>query len=93
MSIVYVAKRSITPCTLNLRKEIMTTSKEKLILKPAEKFCLTVEEASAYFEINDKKLRQIASEHRDDGICAKHGTKLLIYRPAFEQFLLQTSDI
>lgn len=71
----------------------MTTSKEKLILKPAEKFCLTVEEVSAYFEINDKKIRQIASEHRDDGICAKHGTKLLIYRPAFEQFLLQTSVI
>lgn len=71
----------------------MTTSKEKLILKPAEKFCLTVEEASAYFEINDKKIRQIASEHRDDGICAKHGAKLLIYRSAFEQFLLQISDI
>ena len=71
----------------------MTTSKKKLILKPAEKFCLTVEEASAYFEINDKKILQIASEHRDDGICAKHGTKQLIYRPAFEQFLLQTSDI
>ena len=71
----------------------MSTNKEKLILKPAEKFCLTVEEAAAYFEINDKKIRQIATEHRDDGICAKHGAKLLIYRPAFEQFLLQTSDI
>ena len=81
------------PCTLNLRKEIMSTNKEKLTLKPDEKFCLTVEEAAAYFEINDKKIRQIATEHRDDGICAKHGTKLLIYRPAFEQFLLQTSDI
>lgn len=67
--------------------------KEKLILKPAEKFCLTVEEAAAYFEINDKKIRQIASEHMNDGICAKHGTKLLIYRSAFEEFLLQTSDI
>lgn len=81
------------PCTLNLGKEIMSTNKKKLTLKPAEKFCLTVEEAAAYFEINDKKIRQIATEHRDDGICAKHGTKLLIYRPAFEQFLLQTSDI
>ena len=81
------------PCTLNLGKEIMSTNKKKLTLKPAEKFCLTVEEAAAYFEINDKKIRQIATEHRDDGICAKHGTKLLIYRPAFEQFLLQTFDI
>ena len=71
----------------------MTISNEKLKLKPEEKFCLTVEEASAYFEINPKKMRQLASEHRDKGICAKHGTKLLIYRPAFEQFLLQTSDI
>ena len=71
----------------------MSTNKEKRTLKPAEKFCLTVEEAAAYFEINDKKIRQIATEHRDDGICAKHGTKLLIYRPAFEQFLQQTSDI
>jgi len=32
-------------------------TKEKMTLKPAEKFCLTVEEAAAYFEINDKKIR------------------------------------
>ena len=68
-------------------------NKEKFILKPAEKFCLTVEEAATYFEINEKKIRQIASEHRDEGVCGKHGTKLLIYRPAFEKLLLQMSDI
>lgn len=68
-------------------------SKEKLILRPVEKFCLTVEEAAAYFEINEKKIRQIAQEHKDEGICAKHGAKLLIYRSAFEEFLLQISDI
>ena len=70
----------------NVTKNFTTVNQQK----KKEKFSAV---NNISFEINDKKIRQIATEHRDDGICAKHGTKLLIYRPAFEQFLLQTSDI
>ncbi len=66
---------------------------EKLSLMPSQKFCLTVEEAAAYFEIGEKKIRKLAEEHQDDGIFTKHGVKLLIIRPAFENFILRTSQI
>ena len=32
-----------------------------------DKFCLTIEEASAYFNIGDKKLRKIVSDNLDSG--------------------------
>ena len=62
-------------------------------LKPKEKFCLTVEEASAYFEIGEKKIRELYRAHPDDGIFSRHGVKLLILREPFEKFLTQTSEI
>ena len=73
------------------------SGKEKDSLKnkllPKDKFCLTVEEAAAYFEIGEKKIRLLAEAHRDDGIFTRHGVKVLVLRTAFENFLLQTSDI
>lgn len=69
----------------------MTEKKVKLL--PGEKFGLTIEEAAAYFEIGDKKIRQIAENHPDDGICTKNGTKTIILRPQFEKFLTETSEI
>ena len=62
-------------------------------LKPGEKYCLTVEEAAAYFEINDKKIRALAKDHADEGIFVKHGVKLLILRPQFETYLTKTPEI
>ena len=32
-----------------------------------DKFCLTIEEASEYFNIGEKKLRKIVSENLDSG--------------------------
>lgn len=71
----------------------MMKNEEKYTLLPADKFCLTVEEASDYFEIGPKKIRQLAEMHNDDGIFTRHGVKLLVIRPAFENFLGQTPQI
>lgn len=69
----------------------MTIAKEKThTLLPAEKYCLTVSEAAAYFEIGPKKIRQIATEHLEDGIFVRHGAKLLILRIPFEEYLQKT---
>lgn len=62
-------------------------------LNPGEKFCLTVEEASFYFEIGAKKIRELAKMHEDDGIFIHHGVKLLVLREPFERFLTHTSEI
>ena len=71
----------------------MTLTEDKYALRPAEKFCLTVAEASGYFEIGEKAIRKIAQEHPDNGIFTRHGVKLLVLRPAFENFLMNTSEI
>lgn len=62
-------------------------------LMPYEKYCLTVKEASEYFEIGEKKIRELSKTHMDDGIFVMHGVKLLILRPNFEKFLGQTPEI
>lgn len=66
-------------------------SNDKLL--PNQKYCLTVQEASKYFEIGENKIRALAKDHMEDGIFVLHGVKLLILRPQFEIFLTQTSEI
>lgn len=73
--------------------KLMMKNEEKSVLMPGEKYCLTVAEAAAYFEVGPKKIRQLAEEHMDDRIFTRHGVKLLVVRPAFENFLAQTSQI
>jgi hypothetical protein len=58
-----------------------------------DKFCLSVEEASLYFNIGQKKLRNIAADHIDSGLVIQNGSKLLIKRIAFENFLKKTTSI
>lgn len=45
-----------------------------------DKFCLTIEEASAYFNIGEKKLRKIVSENLDSGFIIQNGVKFLVKR-------------
>ena len=58
-----------------------------------DKFCLTIDEASEYFNIGEKKLRQIASENLDSGFVIQNGVKVLIKRKRFETFLEELSAI
>ena len=52
-----------------------------------DKFCLTIEEASEYFNIGQKKLRKIVTENLDSGFVIQNGVKFLIKREQFEKYL------
>lgn len=52
-----------------------------------DKFCLTIDEASEYFNIGQKKLRKIVSENLDSGFVIQNGVKILIKRERFEKYL------
>ena len=58
-----------------------------------DKFCLTIEEASDYFNIGEKKLRQIVTENLHSGFVIQNGAKYLIKRKRFETFLDEISAI
>ncbi|MBS5388936.1 MAG: excisionase [Clostridiales bacterium] len=58
-----------------------------------DKFCLTIEEASAYFNIGEKKLRKIVSENLDSGFIIQNGVKFLVKRKKFENFLDDLTSI
>ena len=58
-----------------------------------DKFCLTIDEASEYFGIGEKKLRKIVSENLDSDFIIQNGVKYLIKRKRFESFLDEISAI
>lgn len=58
-----------------------------------DKFCLTIEEASEYFNIGEKKLRKIVSENLDSGFIIQNGVKFLVKRKQFEKFLDDLTSI
>lgn len=62
-------------------------------LKPNEKYNLTIKEASAYFTIGEKKLRQIVDENYDSDFVLMNGSHVLLKRTAFERFIDRTSSI
>ena len=68
----------------------MATSNDVLI---KDKFCLTIEEAADYFNIGEKKLRKIVSEHLHSDFVIQNGVKYLIIRKRFEIFLNGISAI
>lgn len=51
------------------------------------KFCLTIDEAVIYFNIGEKKLRELVSDNLDSGFIIQNGVKFLIKRKRFEDFL------
>ena len=52
-----------------------------------DKFCLTIDEAAAFFNIGQKKLRKIVTENLDSGFVIQNGVKFLIKREQFEKYL------
>lgn len=51
-----------------------------------EKYSLTLEEASRYFRIGEKKLRKLVDEHPDADWYIMNGNRIQIKRKAFEKF-------
>lgn len=58
-----------------------------------DKFCLTIDEASEYFNIGEKKMRKLVVENMDSGFVIQNGVKVLIKRKCFEAFLDDLSAI
>ena len=58
-----------------------------------EKYTLTVEEATKYFGIGDKKLRSLVSIYPDGDFYMMNGAKILIKRKQFERFVDEVSTI
>ena len=52
-----------------------------------DKFCLTIDEASEYFNIGEKKWRQIVADNINSGFVIQNGVKILIKRKRFEDYL------
>lgn len=57
------------------------------------KYSLTITEASNYFNIGEKKLRQMVQENATADFLLNNGVKVLIKRMKFEQFLDETCSI
>ncbi len=57
-----------------------------------EKYALTLREASAYFNIGEKKIRRLAEDHKGE-FSLYSGNKYLIIRHKFESFLDDTETI
>lgn len=56
-----------------------------------EKYTLTIAEASRYFNIGEKKLRNIVTTNSE--LVVTNGVKTLIKRKRFEEFIDNTSSI
>ena len=58
-----------------------------------EKYTLTVEEASKYFRIGEKKLRKLAEANLDAGWVIVNGNRIQIKRKQFEKIIDTLDEI
>lgn len=58
-----------------------------------EKYTLTIEEASKYFRIDEKKLRKLAEENIDAGWVIVNGNRIQIKRKQFEKIIDTLDEI
>ncbi len=69
-----------------------TKAEAPAVVPIPEKYLLTIREASAYFNLGVKRLRRLAEENMDSfSLC--NGSRYLIIRHKFEQFLEESSSI
>ena len=60
-----------------------------------ERFLLTIKEASRYFNIGENKMHRIANEYKesDHNFVLLNGSRMMIKRKKFEEFLCETTTI
>lgn len=58
-----------------------------------EKYTLTIEEASVYFRIGEKKLRRLADEHKNASWLITNGNRIQIKRKQFEKIIDELDEI
>ena len=72
----------------------MVIEKREMYVPIWEKYMLTIDEAAKYFNIGDKKLREIAKDNIDNPkLIMMNGTKQLIKRKNFALFLEELESI
>ena len=69
----------------NVKEESVMSDKQQLPWW--QKYTLTLNEASEYFGIGYKKLKQFVSEHRDEDFVLWNGNRVQIKREQFEKYL------
>lgn len=57
------------------------------------KYIMTINEASAYFNIGTSKMRNIIMQNKDADFVLRNGNKYLIKRKLFERFIDNTNNI
>ena len=62
-------------------------------MKAAEKFILTLQEASDYFSIGEKKMRKLVNENPTARFVLWNGNRAQIKRTEFEKFIISTNAI
>ena len=60
---------------------------ESLKVPVWKKYTLTIAEASEYFNIGEKKLRQLVQENSTSDFILNNGEKVLIKRMKFEEYI------
>ena len=58
-----------------------------------DKYSLTIDEAVAYYNIGEKRMRRIVEENQTSDFIIQNGVKTLIKRKKFEAFLDRLSSI
>ena len=58
-----------------------------------EKDTLTIEAASVYFRIGEKKLRRLVDEHKNAGRLITNGNRIQIKRKQFEKIIDELEEI
>ena len=58
-----------------------------------EKYTLTISEAAEYFNLGEKKIRYLADSYNDYGFVLQNGSRILIKRKKFEDFIDETNAI
>ena len=58
-----------------------------------EKYTRSIEEASRYFRIGEKKLRRLAEENLDSGWVIVNGNRIQIKRKQFEKIIDTLDEI
>lgn len=78
-----------------MQEEISCRKPNVLCVPVWRKYMLTVEEATHYFGIGEKKIRNLIAENIGTEFCfsIQIGNKSLINRHKFEDFLNQTTSL
>lgn len=60
---------------------------ERKVIDIKDKYLMSIEEASLYFHIGEKKLRTIIENNPNAGYFLTYGNRILIKRKKFEKFI------